>query len=147
MKTKTIKTLSDSEMPLFAGVWALSSSTQVTPNSGRGNGSTRNIYGKQTRKCRYSVRTQSEGIYAKREIRVAKESGGVGSDFMGAMISVQARASDLRGYGMMTVSMENRDGTKTYMLINASEARHLAQALNAAANSCNCNWRKSSLGI
>jgi hypothetical protein len=147
MKNKTIKTLSDAEMPLFAGVWTLSSSTQVTPNCGRGNGSTQNAYGKQVRKCRYSVRTQSNGFYTHREIRVAKESGGVGSDFRGATITVQAKSSDLRGYGMMTICMENRDGTKTSVLINASEARHLAQALNAAANSCNCNWRKSSLGI
>jgi len=50
-----------------------------------------------------------------------------------------------RGFCIMELSLHTKSGETKNIDLTAAEARHLAQVLNAAANSCNAKWRKSSV--
>ena len=137
---KIRRNFNDSELSLFG---ALYHTTPPTYSTGRGQGSMGNESSadssRQIKECRYSVLTRTIGMFAKRVFATTLTPWG-GSGIRTVEVEIQADTSTLRGYGFMNV----RIGDKT-VWISQKDARNLAQVLNAAANSCNANWRKSSI--
>ena len=137
---KVRRNFNDSELSLFGTLHY----TKPTHSTGRGQGSmgsgqsSMDVF-RQIKTCRYSVMTRIFGVFAKRVFATTLTPWG-GSGIRTVEVEIQADTSDLRGYGFMNV----RIGDKT-VWISQKDARNLAQVLNAAANSCNANWRKSSI--
>jgi hypothetical protein len=139
----------ESEMPLFVG-----SSTQAgltAPNGRRGSGAETTEdnmytgYERTPRACVYGVATRWAvgGAYAIRTF-VCRLTGA--SKAGRCVIRLQAETSRrMKGYGFMEVIMTKEDGSTFCVLLNARDARSMAQTLNAAANSCNAMWRKRNI--
>jgi hypothetical protein len=142
------KRLNDSEMSLFASVmtepWF---NVTVKDTHGRGNGdASENTYGKQIRKCRYTVVTRMfGGLGMARSFRVML-NGAFSGKFHSAAVEVLTDNSR-RGLGFMDVRLNHKDGSVITFNLSQSDARNLAQMLNAASNSCDSTWRKSSVNI
>jgi hypothetical protein len=96
---------------------------------------------RQVKTCRYSVMTRMLGVFAKRIFATTLTPWG-GSGIRTVEVEIQADSANLRGYDFLNI----RIGDKTVWM-SQKDARNLAQVLNAAANSCNANWRKSSVTI
>lgn len=138
---KVRRDFNDSELSLFGTLYH----AKPTHSTGRGQGSmgsgqsSMDVF-RQIKTCRYSVMTRMFGQFAKRVFATTLTPWGVG--IRTVEIEIQADAADLRGYHFMSV----RIGDKTVWM-SQKDARNLAQVLNAAANSCNAHWRKSSVTI
>jgi hypothetical protein len=141
------KRLNDSEMSLFASVTTEPVFTVAVKDShGRGNGdASENTYGKQIRKCRYTVVTRMFGIGMNRSFRVLL-NGAFSGKFHSAAVEVLTDNSR-KGLGFMDVRLNHKDGSVITFNLSQSDARNLAQMLNAASNSCDSTWRKSSVNI
>jgi len=141
------KRLNDSEMSLFASVTTEPVFTVAVKDShGRGNGdASENTYGKQIRKCRYTVVTRMFGIGMNRSFRVLL-NGAFSGKFHSAAVEVLTDNSG-KGLGFMDVRLNHKDGSVITFNLSQSDARNLAQMLNAASNSCDSTWRKSSVNI
>jgi len=138
---KVRRNFNDSELSLFGTL----NFTKPTPDTGRGQGSMGDISYidsfRQVKTCRYSVMTRIRGMFAKRIFATTLTPWG-GSGIRTVEVEIQADSADLRGYDFLNI----RIGDKTVWM-SQKDARNLAQVLNAAANSCNANWRKSSITI
>jgi hypothetical protein len=141
------KRLNDSEMSLFASVTTEPVFTVAVKEAhGRGNGdASENTYGKQIRKCRYTVVTRMFGIGMNRSFRVLL-NGAFSGKFHSAAVEVLTDNSR-KGLGFMDVRLNHKDGSVITFNLSQSDARNLAQMLNAASNSCDSTWRKSSVNI
>lgn len=148
------KRLNDSEMSLFASVPGLytsdmfDSAAKVTDKDGRGLGEA--IFGGYSvvvRKCRYVVNTIVSPYIGGgfiRTFRAAFRSMGT-SNIEGMSVTVSADSNRI-GYGFMSLKLMMKDGSPIFIDISGPDARHMAQVLNAASNSCGATWRKSSIG-
>lgn len=138
---KIRRNFNDSELSLFGTLHY----TKPTPDTGRGQGSMGDTSCmdslRQVKTCRYSVMTRIFGVFAKRVFATTLTPWG-GNSIRTVEVEVQADASNLRGYDFLNI----RIGDKTVWM-SQKDARNLAQVLNAAANTCNANWRKSSITI
>jgi len=146
---KTRRNFNDSEMSLFATVettWNYANCMPPAASEARGHGTTEPRYGEQSRSCRYSVKTtfRPRANMFVRMFKVVLDRSYTGASLKSASVCVNG-GSNLRGMGYMEVSLHHKDGTTTVVELTSGEARHLAQVLNAASNSCNANWRKSSV--
>jgi hypothetical protein len=141
------KRLNDSEMSLFASVTTEPVFTVAVKEAhGRGNGdASENTYGKQIRKCRYTVVTRMFGIGMNRSFRVLL-NGAFSGKFHSAAVEVLTDNSR-KGLGFMDVRLNHKDGSVITFNLSQSDARNLAQMLNAASNSCDSTWRKYSVNI
>ena len=146
------KRLNDSEMSLFASVPGLfqsemyKSKSKPTENSGRGLGDAIfNGYATVVRKCRYAVTTVAcpSGVGFTRTL-VAMLSSYGSHDTKSVSVTIRAN-SDRSGFGIMDVTLNHKNDNITRFSLTAADARHLAQVLNAASNSCGATWRKSSI--
>lgn len=139
---KTRRNFNDSELSLFGTLFFKAPDMTAA----RGHGSMPHDNNdpdvlKQIKACRYSVVTQIVGQYAKRFFRTTLTPW-TGSSVRRVEVELQADAKNLRGYNFLSI----RIGDNTVWLTQ-KDARNLAQVLNASANSCNANWRKSSITI
>jgi hypothetical protein len=139
----------ESELPLFVGLNGQAGLT--APNGRRGTGSettdTNLLDGYQHphRACVYGVATRwaSTGMFAIRTF-VCRLTGA--SKAGRCVIRLQADSHrQVKGYGFMEMTMVKEDGSHFVMVMNARDARSMAQTLNAAANSCNAMWRKRNI--
>lgn len=141
------KRLNDSEMSLFASVkCGIPFREPIKESCGRGSGdATDNTYSTNLRKCRYTVLTRQFGICLARSFRVL-----IGdmpsSQYPSATVDVLTHPTG-KGMGFLELRFNKKDGTEVAMNLSQSDARNLAQMLNAGANSCNTVWRKSSITI
>lgn len=141
------KRLNDSEMSLFASVMTEPVfKSALKDTHGRGNGdASESTYGKQVRKCRYTVATRMFGTAMARSFKVLL-NGAFSGKFHSATVDMVTDSSG-KGLGFMDVRLNNKDGTVQRFSLSQSDARNLAQMLNAASNSCDSTWRKSSINI
>jgi hypothetical protein len=141
------KRLNDSEMSLFASVLSADVfNVTVKDSHGRGNGdASENTYGTQIRKCRYTVVTRMFGCGMARSFKVLL-NGAFSGKFHSATVDVLT-GTNRKGLGFMDVRLNHKDGSVTSFNLSQSDARNLAQMLNAASNSCDSKWRKSSVNI
>jgi len=141
------KRLNDSEMSLFASVKCeMPFDAPVKESCGRGSGdATYSTYGRNLRKCRYTVLTRQFGIGLARSFRALIGDMSI-SQYPSATVDVLSHA-DGKGLGFLDLRFNKVDGTVVSLTLSQSDARNLAQMLNAGANSCNTMWRKSSLTL
>jgi hypothetical protein len=141
------KRLNDSEMSLFASVLSADVfNVTVKDSHGRGNGdASENTYGTQVRKCRYTVVTRMFGTGMARSFKVLL-NGAFSGKFHSATVDVLT-GHNRKGLGFMDVRLNHKDGSVISFNLSQSDARNLAQMLNAASNSCDSTWRKSSVNI
>ena len=141
------KRLNDSEMSLFASVKCeMPFDAPVKESCGRGSGdATQSTYGRNLRQCRYTVLTRQFGIGLARSFRAFIGDMSI-SKYHSATVDVLTHA-DGKGLGFLDLRFNKSDGTTVSMALSQSDARNLAQMLNAGANSCNTMWRKSSLTL
>lgn len=140
------KRLNDLEMSLFATVKCDDVfGAPVVDANGRGKGDAgMNTYGTKVRKCRYTVLTRKFGTGMVRSFRVLLNSLLI-SEVHSATVDVVAPSDT--GVGFMKVRINKKDGGVLDFNLSQSDARNLAQMMNAASNSCNTKWRKSSITI
>ena len=140
------KRLNDSEMSLFASVVSVFD-VPVKDVCGRGNADLdKTYYGTPIRKCRYTVFTRFlTNNYARSFKAVLRGMFGAGQTLKSASADVLTKYGTMQGLGLMTIRLNKNDGTAIEFDVSQADARNLAQMLNAAANSCNATWRKSSI--
>jgi hypothetical protein len=85
------------------------------------------------------------GIGMNRSFRVLL-NGAFSGKFHSAAVEVLTDNSR-KGLGFMDVRLNHKDGSVITFNLSQSDARNLAQMLNAASNSCDSTWRKSSVNI